>query len=441
MNFLTGIYLAVIENNDSNMFRKILYDNIKRTRNQPLNSKFMVATVSQVARSENEEIVDIFIGFLESEAQNCPQKQLLIAIFQGDVERAELLLKSGVEIVGGKWGEYFYLPAMYSSLLFRITSTRKKMLTLFIKYGLDIHLKSEMNCNLFHVVAASEHPDAVDAAEVLFDSGLKGIDELDELVYTPLSLAIECANFRLIEFFINKGADVNKSVDGQLLPLNEAVSKGNFEIIDLLLSSGAKINSQESSEGHTALHQACLRNKKWLIRFLIQKGADITIKDESGKTPIYLLKPGKENFKSSLVTMIREFSKLSFISKIDMDFIQVHPSAQEHFEKCVDELTQMENTKFYPPYSYYFVLNYCKNLKKLAELTKNEEFISAFIESLSLFPYFIKDLSGILEEAIHVRNDSLEVSSRLKSVFKQILPDLVIKILAEHLTLEDLPLL
>lgn len=35
----------------------------------------------------------------------------------------------------------------------------------------------------------------------------------------------------------------------------------------------------------------------------------------------------------------------------------------------------MANTKFYQPYSYYSVLEMSSNIKKLAILTKNDEFV------------------------------------------------------------------
>ena len=58
----------------------------------------------------------------------------------------------------------------------------------------------------------------------------------------------------------------------------------NLDIIKECLSKGCDINFQDYDK-RTALHIAAEENKKDIIKFLIENGADVTLKDRWGKAP------------------------------------------------------------------------------------------------------------------------------------------------------------
>lgn len=172
--------------------------------------------------------------------------------------------------------------------------------------------------------------------------------------------------------------------------------------------------------------------------------------DTFGETPISHLfhEPNCQmngNFKASLQVMIKELSRLFYkkirISKTNMDFIQKNPNVQELFEMCTFELKVMDNSKFYNSYSFFSVLKMSDDIKKLACLTKNEEFVIHFKASFHKFSNFKSDLETIFKEAILIRDESESIIMRLYfTLIGDILPDLVLRKLVEYLTLEDLPL-
>ena len=110
---------------------------------------------------------------------------------------------------------------------------------------------------------------------------------------TPFSLAVESAPISVIRLILSRGGDVRK---GQLL--HHAIER-HADIIDvlrLLVERGAPINAT-MYENHypsralfqfmglgTALHKASALGKDDVVRFLISKGADHSIKDTNGRT-------------------------------------------------------------------------------------------------------------------------------------------------------------
>ena len=72
-------------------------------------------------------------------------------------------------------------------------------------------------------------------------------------------------------------------------PLHRAASKGDVGIINLLLSLGKNLDINVSDVyGNTPLHLACEGNNFEAAKILIQKGAQIDVKNKEEKTPLEL---------------------------------------------------------------------------------------------------------------------------------------------------------
>lgn len=71
--------------------------------------------------------------------------------------------------------------------------------------------------------------------------------------------------------------------------LHYAPKWGPLETIDLLLDCGARIDAPDQRLGQTALHCAALmRSSGSGIKFLLRRGANISIKDAQARTPLHL---------------------------------------------------------------------------------------------------------------------------------------------------------
>lgn len=110
---------------------------------------------------------------------------------------------------------------------------------------------------------------------VILETNLAGQDNERSRAYT-----------RIIELLLERGADVNVR-DGDkynVLHLAACGKSQNTEIIDLLIDKGADINALDQW-GNTPLHHAASSGRNRVIYNLVDHGADITLTDMLGRTP------------------------------------------------------------------------------------------------------------------------------------------------------------
>lgn len=384
--------------------------------------------------------------------ENKVARSLRKAISQGCVQFVEYLFQNGVDLKHINSNEK---PLEVWVFDCKNHSKLKNMLLLLLKYGLNTEFRSNfLNENLLHCYIRKKIDyqytgdldedndfETVEIAEILLNVGIP-VNELDKLEYSPLHLAIELKDFNLVSYLIKRGADVNAGCNG-ISPLILTVETHEVDLVELLLSNGAEVNAK-IYDGKTALHIACFIFLNDAIKLLIQKGADINVEDNDGKTPFsQLFIEDKPDF-ICLKIMIEEISKLYSqnlpVSKKDLDLIQSNPNYQEYFEFCLAQLSEMTEIIFYPPYSYYSVLKMSKNIKKLAKLTKNAEFVEKFESNLPKDVMYGDDLRMIFYEATQLRDQTLTVNTRLRTVLGDILPAVVMRKLVDNLSVEDLPL-
>ncbi|KAJ9490528.1 hypothetical protein VN97_g2710 [Penicillium thymicola] len=108
---------------------------------------------------------------------------------------------------------------------------------------------------------------------------------------TPLSFAVERAPISVIQLMLSRGGDARK---GQLLHHAIEGHSDNIATLWLLIGNGADINSTMYEDHYpsralfcfmalgTALHKAAELGKVDVVRYLVNEGANLSIKDANG---------------------------------------------------------------------------------------------------------------------------------------------------------------
>lgn len=110
----------------------------------------------------------------------------------------------------------------------------------------------------------------------------------------PLVLAITQNNLEEVKKLINEGADVNKQDRLGFMPLCEAAYVGSAQMVSTLLEAGAKINlcdARGRSPLHVAVYPGCSLE---MVQLLIKSGANVNQKisndtNTAGETPAHLV--------------------------------------------------------------------------------------------------------------------------------------------------------
>lgn len=236
------------------------------------------------------------------------------------------------------------------------------------------------------------------------------------------------------------GADINKKRKNGDTFLHYLSEHNNYEtMVELLLKKGIEINGK-SLNGQTALHRACELDKPEITRVLLKYNADVNILDCYNRTALLCASTGR-----ILEMMIRELAKMKFecqpVCLENLEYIQVAYSCElkKIYSGCLDELQKMKDQEFYYNFSLYEIFKMRKQCKKLISLTKNEDFVTAYFtqRKKKSLGYYDRDLDKIFYAALERKVVLLSEERKLYSVFKHILPDLVIRKIA-HFAIEDL---
>lgn len=134
---------------------------------------------------------------------------------------------------------------------------------------------------------------------------LKAGGNLDSIdLNEELGNAAFFGHWKVCDFLISQGADVNTSTDKtNETPLHNALAKAGrpyyFYVVKLLVEKGAEVNAKTipgmetgafmrdvRTKGETPLHRAAAYADEKTIAYLIAHGADKTAKDAHGNSPL-----------------------------------------------------------------------------------------------------------------------------------------------------------
>lgn len=175
-------------------------------------------------------------------------KSLCKKVKHGDIAAVKQLLDDGADPDYPK-AKHGYAPLHYAAMKRRID-----MFTLLLEYGANINARTNDGWTpLMHLVNASSLPE----------------HEYPELV----------------EQFLQMKPDIDVKNNFEDNALLNACSKTNSLVAIPLLEAGANIHAKDKDD-NTPLHWAVRARNKEIIRQLLARGADKTVHNQFGQTPI-----------------------------------------------------------------------------------------------------------------------------------------------------------
>jgi ankyrin repeat protein len=103
--------------------------------------------------------------------------------------------------------------------------------------------------------------------------------------YTPLIWAARQGHMPIVDFLINKGADINAVNKWNNTALHWAAYNGRTAVIILLAKKGARLDIAENEKGHMPLHDAAWRCRLGAVAALLKAGAPAAALNKLGQTP------------------------------------------------------------------------------------------------------------------------------------------------------------
>eukprot|EP01132_Coremiostelium_polycephalum_P000747 gene747-925_t len=167
----------------------------------------------------------------------------------------------------------------------------------------SIPLDEYVKDNALHLAARAGASDTI--IQHLLDQQVP-LEATDIHGYTPLHTAVLHGHLSVVRYLISKGADIHQLGYYQQSSLELAIKafQHQKEMILLLLTHGADINQQnQRTGGNTILHRSVRSNNLALVQFLLKKGADCHIKNQTGETALDIAT--KEN-NQEIITLLQK---------------------------------------------------------------------------------------------------------------------------------------
>ncbi|VUD56296.1 hypothetical protein TDB9533_01949 [Thalassocella blandensis] len=124
---------------------------------------------------------------------------------------------------------------------------------------------------------------SLDTIKQLNADGVDVLSEKDESGNTPLMVASCWGHLNVVEYLLDMGANIEEKNKNGLAPIVFACQSGMHEVAELLLRRGAD-NRVLNADGESLLMVASMQGNLDTIKVLLDSGLDASYQDDAGYT-------------------------------------------------------------------------------------------------------------------------------------------------------------
>ncbi|XP_058550772.1 ankyrin repeat and SAM domain-containing protein 6 isoform X1 [Neofelis nebulosa] len=175
----------------------------------------------------------------------------------------------------------------WSPLMLSALTGRLGMAQQLVEKGANPDYLSVLEKTAFEVALDCKHRDLADYLDPLTTVRPK----TDEEKRRPdIFHALKMGNFQLVKEIADEDPNYVNLVNGDgATPLMLAAVTGQLPLVQLLVERRADIDKQDSVHGWTALMQATYHGNKEVVKYLLNQGADVTLRAKNGYTAFDLV--------------------------------------------------------------------------------------------------------------------------------------------------------
>ena len=137
-----------------------------------------------------------------------------------------------------------------------------------------------LNFDIFQAIKKHD----LSSVKTILEKDITNLEKLDENKYSPLHLACEIGDIKIVQYLVQKGAKINIKNHQENTPLHLASSKNHFPVVKFLVSRGADVNKKNFRGRIPALRAIVYKSESKLIQYLINNKTDLNTKDFNRST-------------------------------------------------------------------------------------------------------------------------------------------------------------